>query len=83
MVQSMTFNPNKYPFLYKHFPHVIEKANLLWGYPEFYQFVENLALQTRSDSRQGFPPEALKEILQMETDHEKIVPQRKADWFFH
>lgn len=79
----MTFNPQQYPYLSQQFPHVIEKVILLWGYPEFYIFINKLLLQSRNENRQGFPPEVLKDILQMETDHEKIIPNKKVDWFYH
>ena len=46
----------------KQFPRIARSITLLWGYPEFLQYVDKLCLDDRGD-RQGFPREVVEELL--------------------
>lgn len=44
-----------------HFPWVLQKIQLMWGYPELDAYLHTLMMDERGD-RQGFPPAAWEEI---------------------
>ncbi|MGN6703892.1 MAG: hypothetical protein ACTHKB_13150 [Burkholderiaceae bacterium] len=43
------------------FPWVLQKIQLMWGYPELDAYLHTLTMDERG-GRQGFPPEAWEEI---------------------
>jgi hypothetical protein len=46
----------------KRFPHVAQKIVLMWGTPDFSEFLNKLMIDDRGD-RSGFPPEVIDEML--------------------
>jgi hypothetical protein len=56
----------------KQFPRIARSITLLWGYPEFLQYVDKLCLDHRGD-RQGFPREVLEELLFLHSLHVSSV----------
>ena len=71
---SRQFNVSAYPVLAKDYPHVFEKLQIFWGYPEFNQYIDTLCLQDRDTARAGFSREALAEIHFASELHELVVP---------
>lgn len=56
------------------YPHVAKKLELLWGYPEFHTFVEQLQQDTRQGSRTGFPATILFALLNLAQAHDEVFP---------
>lgn len=56
------------------FPHIGKKLVLLWGYPEFHTFIEQLQQDTRQGSRAGFPAEILFALLNLAQAHDEVFP---------
>jgi hypothetical protein len=56
----------------KQFPRIARSITLLWGYPEFLQYVDKLCLDDRGD-RQGFPREVVEELLFLHSLHVSSV----------
>ncbi len=46
----------------KKFPHVARNITLMWGCPEFVDYINKLIVDDRG-GRQGFPTEVLDEML--------------------
>ena len=50
----------------QRYPHLVERLKLLWGTPEFVDYVTNTALVEKERlGRSGFPPEVLDELLSL------------------
>lgn len=61
-----------------HFFHVYKRIKIFWGFPEeFNAYINELMLDTRG-GRQGFPPEVMKEILALKTEHDAQFPMKKT-----
>jgi hypothetical protein len=53
----------------KRFPHIAEKLSLMWGTPDFSEFLNKLMIDDRGN-RQGFPPEVIDEMLFLHLVHD-------------
>jgi len=56
------------------YPHVLNKLNLFWGYPEFHSYVKTLMQSDKA--RQGFPVDVLVELVflyELYKDNYKII----------
>jgi hypothetical protein len=52
----------------QRYRHLVEKLELLWGTPEFLDYVTNTALVEKERSgRSGFPPEVVDEMLSLKS----------------
>ncbi|MEO8542681.1 MAG: hypothetical protein ABI434_03820 [Burkholderiaceae bacterium] len=58
----------------RDFAHVGKKLELLWGYPEFGRFVQQLQHDTRQGARAGFPAEIQFALLKLVLAHEDAFP---------
>ena len=47
-------------------PHIAKQLRLLWGTPQLAAYVAQLLLDTRNDTRQGFPPDLLQALLNLQ-----------------
>jgi hypothetical protein len=56
------------------YPHIADKIEALWGYPEFYLMVNKLFTDTRGGTRTGFPPEDLKALGNIVSLHDFTYP---------
>ena len=63
-----------YQLIHGAFPHIGKKLELLWGYPEFHTFVEQLQQDTRQGSRAGFPAAILFALLNLVQTHDELFP---------
>lgn len=54
-------NNEYYILVNTRFPHIGEKLRLLYGYPEFYSYIDKLF----TDTRQGFPKEITNALLKL------------------
>lgn len=51
------------------YPHIAQPLRLLWGYPEAADYVAKLLCDTRGGARQGFPPDVLQALLNIQELH--------------
>jgi hypothetical protein len=65
----------------KSMPHVFDNVKRMWGYPEFFEYVDNLLMvEEGREGRQGFPEGIYREIaalkrLFMEFPEEIMAPE--------
>lgn len=57
------------------YPHIAQPLRLLWGYPEAADYVAKLLCDTRGGARQGFPPDVLQALLNIQELHRPAVPR--------
>jgi ankyrin repeat protein len=70
--------PDKYPHaLERDYPRIVEKIVTLWGKDEFDDYLAGLMVAD-TETRQGFPPDVGREILQLSLAYEKWK-QAKAE----
>lgn len=58
-------NNEYYILINNRFPHIGEKLRYLYGYPEYYSYIDSLFSDTRNDTRQGFPKEIANALLKI------------------
>ena len=58
--------------LEKGFPHVLEKIQALWGYPEMDLYFSHLTIDDRGD-REGFPAEVWDDLYTLMQLHQAIL----------
>jgi hypothetical protein len=61
--------------LERDFPHILEKIQALWGYPEMNLYFSQLAIDDRGD-REGFPAEVWDDLHMLMQLHQVIL----TDW---
>lgn len=80
-------NIAEFKLIKSKYPHIAEKIELLWGYPEFYLMFEKLFADTRNGTRRGFPTEDANAILRLIKIHDKkyphMVPPSEDIWYLH
>lgn len=64
-----------YILVNSQFPHIGVKLKAIWGYPEFYQYVNKLMNDTRDGHRQGFPLEVASGLFRLYNKHDTEFPQ--------
>lgn len=70
---------DKYPHtLEQQFPHIVSKIMELWGLPALNQYFVDLMLHTRAEPREGFPPKAAKEILDLSLISDQQTQTKKG-----
>lgn len=62
-------------------PHIAKQLRLLWGTPQLAAYVAQLLLDTRNDTRQGFTPDILQSLLNLEELHRPAVPSAQPPAF--
>ena len=79
LLQLLDGDEDKYPHtLEKNFPHVFIKIIELWGLPEINKYFIDLMLHTRAVPRKGFPPEAAKEILDLNLINDEQIKVKQG-----
>ncbi len=58
------------------FPHIGKKLQLLWGNPEFHDFVQRLEQDTRQGARAGFPADTLFALARLVLAHDAAFPDQ-------
>ena len=61
--------------LEKNFPHILEKIQALWGYPEMNYYFLRLTIDERGD-REGFPTEVWDDLQILVRIHHDLFPDR-------
>lgn len=61
--------------LEKKFPHVLEKIQAMWGYPEMNLYFSRLTIDDRGN-RDGFPADVWNDLHTLMKLHDLILP----DW---
>lgn len=66
------------------FPHVSHEICCYWGTKIFYNYIDDLSVNTRTEARQGFPKEAWLEIQHLKKYHATKYPstEKKDIWAF-
>ncbi|MBK1647386.1 hypothetical protein [Rhabdochromatium marinum] len=60
--------------LYQQYPH-LKQIDELWGTRAGRDFLNELIIDNRDDTRQGFPLEHAKTIFDLLIEHDKMFPQ--------
>jgi hypothetical protein len=63
----------------ENFPTIAKALQLLRGHPEVATYVTKLLADTRDHARQGFPPEVLTALLNIQEAHQKLVPDNSTE----
>lgn len=70
---------DEYKLILDKYPHIADKLNLAWGYPEFPLVVNRLLTDTRDDTRQGFPPEIGQALMRILALYYQKFPHRNIN----
>jgi hypothetical protein len=55
-----------------HFPHILERIELLWGSIELFDYLEH-TLTTDRSTRQGFPQNVVLALGEIHVEHTKLL----------
>ncbi|MDD5057330.1 MAG: ankyrin repeat domain-containing protein [Sideroxydans sp.] len=78
LLRMLDGNEAVYPHVLEaRFPRVFSKLLELWETPRIDAYLQDLLLNTRGGDREGFPPEAAKEIFRLSSYHSEIHVQDK------
>ncbi len=67
-------NPN-FQAINGRFPHIARRIRTTWGSRGFGEYLNDLFNDTRSGTRQGFPPDILMALFKIQCDHDQEYPQ--------
>ena len=69
------------------FPNIGKSILLFWGHPDFHEFMEGLQQEKEGRTRAGFPPEVLKALFDLTSEHDEtfpeLAPQATGIWALH
>jgi hypothetical protein len=74
-----TFLGNGESELERNHPRIVEQIKLLWGYEEFYLYLDRLSIVEKERNRQGFSPEVILELDKLREIHEERFPSNHHD----
>ena len=63
--------------LEKSFPHILEKIQVLWGYPELNLYFSRLTIDDRGD-RDGFPTDVWDDLQMLMLLHQDFFPDQRS-----
>ncbi len=58
-----------------NFSRIAGQLELLWGYQEFYLYLDKLVITEKERSRAGFPFEVIQELDKLKEIHERLCPR--------
>ena len=61
------------------FPTIAKALGLLRGHPEAAMYITKLLADTRDHARQGFPPEVLTALLNIQEAHQQLAKDADTD----
>lgn len=70
-----TYLGDQESILDRDYPRVAGQIALLWGYVEFYRYLEKLLITEKGRHRSGFPFEAVLELDKLKEIHERLYPR--------
>lgn len=70
-----TYLDSRESILDRDYPRVAGQIELLWGYVEFYRYLEKLLITEKGRDRSGFPFEAVLELDKLKEIHERLYPR--------
>lgn len=74
LLQLLNGHAEHYPHaLDQQFPRIVNKIVILWGEPELEMYFNELLMDSRGGTRQGFPPEIASEIFNLNMYHASIL----------
>ena len=76
IVEFDAYLGDKESILDKNYHRIAEQIKLLWGYDEFFKFVEKLILVEKERDRSGFPYEVVLELNALQDIHRKKFPNQ-------
>jgi uncharacterized protein len=77
LLQMLEWQEDRYPHaLEEKFPRILEKIMEMWGAPELDQYFNELMMDTRGGTRQGFPPDVASEIFSLSMVHSEQMTNR-------
>lgn len=62
----------------KNYQRIVEQIKLLWGYDEFFKYIEKLVLVEKERSRGGFPYEVILELNILQDIHRKNFTKKPS-----
>lgn len=62
-------DPDERHPLERQFPHVVDRIVGLWGHAICGEYLQSLIVMDRDDSRQGFPPELIEDLILLDYCH--------------
>jgi len=68
-----------FELLEARFASIAKALGLLRGHPEAALYITKLLADTRDHARQGFPPEVLTALLNIQEAHQKLVKDDSLD----
>ena len=68
----MAVDPN-IQLIEAEYPHIAKALKLLWGYPEASKYIVKLIDDCRTGDRQGFSPEIMTALLNIQEAHQQLV----------
>ena len=74
-----TYLGDKESILDKNYQRIAEQIKLLWGYDEFFVFIEKLVLVEKERNRGGFPYEVILELNILQDIHRQKFSKRSVD----
>jgi hypothetical protein len=66
-------------YLSRHFPHIYQKIELLWGSTELDSWLHKAIMETKRDNgekRRGFPPTAMGHLLKIYNIHFRAIGKK-------
>lgn len=74
-------NPNDsqhFKKLSEKYPHISDKLKLFWGKPGFAEVANSFMMDTRGDTRKGFPFDDMMLLLDVMQDHDIAFPHLRV-----
>ena len=74
LLQLLNGQAELYPHaLCQNFSRIVDKIIILWGEPELEAYFNELLMDSRGGTRQGFPPDVASEIFRLSMYHASIL----------
>ena len=75
----MNANPDL-QLLEAEYPHIAKAIKLLWGHHQVHTYIVRLLDDSRDNQRQGFPPQVMTALLNIQELHEKPTDYEPSTW---
>ncbi len=70
-----TYLSDRESILDRDYPRIASQIKLLWGYAEFYRYLEKLLITEKERNRSGFSFEAVLELDKLKEIHDRLYPR--------
>lgn len=72
---KMTQENQSFKLVNDAFPNIGKSILLFWGHPDFHEFMEGLQQEKEGRNRVGFPPDVLKALFDLTSEHDETFPE--------